>query len=236
MFTYNPLRAMASAYTCDMEVRRSMLLTYRKAPANATHLDVHRYVRMSLQDGKRTDMDAHLIRILAPLPMGSLILLYRDRGVGSRAGQTSCLLWEGDGPWPLSRPPSLFPLTRQVIAPSSCVMPTWSKEFPTPPWPKPHIIQLENDDVYDAAQKAAGSDDPCGHKPLAFVGSAGEEHRRAGVHGENLPEHESHDGTADGTKAGQNYEALSSGEDWREELRGHTKVVTVRDVKKASLE
>ncbi|TFY58429.1 hypothetical protein EVJ58_g6427 [Rhodofomes roseus] len=103
-------------------------------------------------------------------------------------------------------------------------MPDWSKELPQPPWSKSHEVKLQSRHVYEGMCKGdKGTNTMTGHVPLHLVERHGEVGRRAGTYGVHIEEDEQYVelvGEVDG--------------DWREALTEGRKVISVRDVKKAS--
>ncbi|KAI0659447.1 hypothetical protein C8Q70DRAFT_1053815 [Cubamyces menziesii] len=116
-------------------------------------------------------------------------------------------------------------------------MPAWTRENLTPPWPKPHLVQLAPPETYDAAHQLQGSDDLCKHKPGGLVArDGGELGRRAGMYGMMHSESEERVPVVKSPLESTN----GSGEedvaemDWHEKLCSGDTFATVRDIKKAS--
>ncbi|KAH9920934.1 uncharacterized protein B0H18DRAFT_1190512 [Fomitopsis serialis] len=103
-------------------------------------------------------------------------------------------------------------------------MPAWSKEHPQPPWSKAHEVKLAPSHVYDGVRKDdKGTDTVARHAPLRLVEQHGEVGRRAGTYGVHIEDDET----------GVEFLGEVDG-DWDASLAGDRKVITVRDVKKAS--
>ena len=103
-------------------------------------------------------------------------------------------------------------------------MPPWSQELPSAPWSKSHDVKLKPTKHYEGVRESdKGSNTVAGHVPLQLVETHGEVGRRAGTYGVHLADDEEFVPlVGDGDK------------DWEASLQSDQKVVTVRDVKKAS--
>ncbi|KAI0325977.1 hypothetical protein GY45DRAFT_1374345 [Cubamyces sp. BRFM 1775] len=120
-------------------------------------------------------------------------------------------------------------------------MPAWTRENLTPPWPKPHRVQLASPETYDAAHQLQGSDDLRKHRPGGLVArDGGELGRRAGMYGmmhadseEQVPMMKKSALTDNtGNHDGGDEDAVEL--DWHEKLRSGDTFASVRDIKKAS--
>ena len=119
-------------------------------------------------------------------------------------------------------------------------MPAWTRENLTPPWPKPHRVQLAPPETYDAAHQLQGSDNLRKHRPGGLVArDGGELGRRAGMYGmmhadseEQVPMMKKPALTGDDDGGDEDVVEL----DWHEKLRSGDTFASVRDIKKASTE
>lgn len=122
--------------------------------------------------------------------------------------------------------PCSAPSISPIASSSRLTMPSWSKELPTAPWSKSHDVKLKPSKHYEAVRESdKGSNNVPGHVPLQLVETHGEVGRRAGTYGVHLADEEDFVPlVGDGDK------------DWEKNIKDTQKVVSVRDVKKASVE